>query len=182
MNSAVLKGDFSPASRPRLRVSRGRWILPHAATVSDVNSCRDRVLGCVRLVIGNLHRWKPETHVSHGYKRVATPDLAAEFHVWGCEFTPERIDYYFDGRLVQSLDATVIPHGPQEPGSPAWRRRSAAQSPLTTRNFPPSPSLITSVISRRPFRREQTSPDPDSRVNDQPSLGHAIAENAQRSM
>jgi hypothetical protein len=39
--------------------------------------------------------------------------LAAEFHVWGCEFTPQRIDYYFDGRLVQSLDATVIPHGPQ---------------------------------------------------------------------
>ena len=35
-----------------------------------------------------------------------------EFHVWGCEFTPQRIDYYFDGRLVQSLDATVIPLGP----------------------------------------------------------------------
>ncbi len=34
-------------------------------------------------------------------------------HVWGCEFTPQRIDYYFDGRLVQSLDATIIPHGPQ---------------------------------------------------------------------
>jgi hypothetical protein len=45
--------------------------------------------------------------------RIATPDLAAEFHVWGCELTPQRIDYYFDGRLVQSLDATVIPHGPQ---------------------------------------------------------------------
>ena len=61
----------------------------------------------------NLHRWKPGPHVSHGYKRIATPDLATESHVWGCKFTPQRIDYYFDGRLVQSLDATVIPHGPQ---------------------------------------------------------------------
>jgi hypothetical protein len=33
--------------------------------------------------------------------------------VWGRAFTPRRIDYYVDGRLVQSLDATVIPHGPQ---------------------------------------------------------------------
>jgi len=39
--------------------------------------------------------------------------MAAEFHVWGCEFTSQRIYYYFDGRLVQSLDTTVIPHGPQ---------------------------------------------------------------------
>ena len=61
----------------------------------------------------NLHRWKPEPHVSHGHKRIMTPDLSTEFHVWGCEFTPQRIDYYFDGRLVQSLDATIIPHGPQ---------------------------------------------------------------------
>ena len=45
----------------------------------------------------NLHRWKPAPHVSHGYKRITTPDLTAEFHVWGCEFTPKRIDYYFDG-------------------------------------------------------------------------------------
>jgi beta-glucanase (GH16 family) len=61
----------------------------------------------------NLHRWKPGSHASYGHKRITTPDLAAEFHVWGCEFTPQRIDYYFDGRLIQSRDATVIPHGPQ---------------------------------------------------------------------
>jgi len=46
-------------------------------------------------------------HVSHGHKRI-TAGPSREFHVWGCEFTPRRIDYYFDGRLVQSLDATVI--------------------------------------------------------------------------
>jgi hypothetical protein len=39
--------------------------------------------------------------------------LAAEFHVWGCGFTPHRIDYYFDGCLIESLAATAIPHGSQ---------------------------------------------------------------------
>jgi hypothetical protein len=43
---------------------------------------------------------------------VRTPDLAADFHVWGCEFTPQKITYYFDGRLVLVNDATTIPdHG-----------------------------------------------------------------------
>ena len=61
----------------------------------------------------NLHRWKPEPHQSHGHKRITTEDLGGEFHVWGCEFTPQRIHYYFEGKLVQSLDVTVLPHGPQ---------------------------------------------------------------------
>jgi hypothetical protein len=35
-----------------------------------------------------------------------------EFHVWGCEFTPEKITSYFDGRIVNSVDARLIPdHG-----------------------------------------------------------------------
>jgi hypothetical protein len=61
----------------------------------------------------NLHRWKPEPHKAWGHKRVETPDLSADFHVWGCAFTAKKIDYYFDGKKVQSLDATILPHGPQ---------------------------------------------------------------------
>ena len=61
----------------------------------------------------NLHRWKPEPHLALGHKRITTPNLAADFHVWGCEFTARRINYYFDGKLVRSVDATAIPHGPQ---------------------------------------------------------------------
>jgi hypothetical protein len=53
----------------------------------------------------------------------ALEDLSADFHVWGCEFTPQRIDYYFDGRLVQSLDATIIRHGSQNIWLTSVRRR-----------------------------------------------------------
>jgi hypothetical protein len=69
-----------------------------AAAVQEIDVCeQDSVMPACCSV--NLHRWKPGPHVSHGYKRITTPVLAAEFHVWGCEFTPQRIDYYFDGRF-----------------------------------------------------------------------------------
>jgi beta-glucanase (GH16 family) len=70
----------------------------------------------------NIHKWKG-VHVPFGGKRVKTPDLAADFHVYGCEFTPSTVNYYFDGKLVQSVDVTKavkkgnVPvdfeHGPQ---------------------------------------------------------------------
>jgi len=40
----------------------------------------------------NLHRWKPEPQRAFGHQRIPTPDLAADFHVWGCLFTPRTID------------------------------------------------------------------------------------------
>lgn len=70
----------------------------------------------------NIHKWKG-MHVPFGGKAIKTPDLAADFHVYGCEFTPSIVNYYFDGQLVQSVNVTKavmkgnIPidfeHGPQ---------------------------------------------------------------------
>ena len=52
-----------------------------------------------------------------------TPDLSAGFHVFGCEFTPTTVKYFFDGDLVQTVDVTNVrkkdgtaadfPHGDQ---------------------------------------------------------------------
>jgi hypothetical protein len=59
----------------------------------------------------NLHEWLPQ-HLGRGHRNIRTPDLAADFHIWGCEFTPEKITYYFDGRIVLVNDATTLPdHG-----------------------------------------------------------------------
>ena len=58
----------------------------------------------------NLHDWEAK-HKSYGYKRVKTDDLSTSFHVWGCEFTANSVRYYFDGNLVQELDATKLNHG-----------------------------------------------------------------------
>jgi beta-glucanase (GH16 family) len=61
----------------------------------------------------NVHRHQPKPHISLGHKNVPTPNLAADFHVWGCEFTPETVKYYFDGKLVQTVDAKKFPHAEQ---------------------------------------------------------------------
>lgn len=58
----------------------------------------------------NTHRHQPTPHVTFGNKNINTPSLHASFHVLGCEFTPTRVKYFFDGALVQTVDATLFPH------------------------------------------------------------------------
>ena len=70
----------------------------------------------------NVHKWKGG-HVAFGGKNVRTPDLSQDFHVFGCEFTPVAVKYYFDGDLVRTVDvikaikrdgeALDFPHGDQ---------------------------------------------------------------------
>jgi beta-glucanase (GH16 family) len=38
------------------------------------------------------------------------PDTSADFHVWACEFTPEKIRFYFDGKLTKELSSSGFPH------------------------------------------------------------------------
>lgn len=47
------------------------------------------------------------------YYRDTVPDFAADFHVWGCEFTPTEVKFFLDGKLTHQTDATKFPHGPQ---------------------------------------------------------------------
>ena len=49
-----------------------------------------------------------------GRKYVHTPDLNADFHVWGCEFTPETVKFFFDGQLTHQADATKLQAGTAE--------------------------------------------------------------------
>ena len=58
----------------------------------------------------NLHRWNPTPHATFGSKTVTTPSLNAGFHVIGCEYTAATVKYFFDGALVQTVDATQFPH------------------------------------------------------------------------
>ena len=48
-----------------------------------------------------------------GRKWVPTPDLAADFHVWGCEYTPTTVSFFFDGKLTHQADVSKIKQGPQ---------------------------------------------------------------------
>ncbi len=50
----------------------------------------------------NTHKWLGQ-HVSYGHKNVTTPPLS-DFHVYGCEYTPTHVKYFFDGVLQQTVD------------------------------------------------------------------------------
>lgn len=58
----------------------------------------------------NTHRWTP-THLAMGHKTVQTPDLSKDFHVFGCEYSPDVIRYFFDGTLVTTVDVKGQPQG-----------------------------------------------------------------------
>ncbi|MCU0248294.1 MAG: family 16 glycosylhydrolase [Bryobacter sp.] len=56
----------------------------------------------------NWHSYGPRA--SFGYQRITTPDLAADFHVYGADFTPQGVRFYFDDRLVHTIDSSAVPH------------------------------------------------------------------------
>lgn len=56
------------------------------------------------------HRWVPP-HIARGHKNVTTPDLSRAFHVFACDYEPDVVRYYFDGKLVQTVDLTGLPQG-----------------------------------------------------------------------
>jgi hypothetical protein len=58
----------------------------------------------------NTHRHLPTPHATYGTKTVNTPALDENYHVFGCEFTPTAIRYFFEGNLVQTVNATQFPH------------------------------------------------------------------------
>ena len=57
----------------------------------------------------NTHEWKGE-HVAYEHKRVSTLPLL-DYHIYGCEYTPASVKYFFDGDLVQTVDISALPQG-----------------------------------------------------------------------
>ncbi len=58
-----------------------------------------------------VNKYNPLPPETLGYQRLPSPDLAAEFHVFGCEFTSAAAKFFLDGKLVQTVDVARIPQG-----------------------------------------------------------------------
>jgi beta-glucanase (GH16 family) len=93
------------------------WLMKHDSQGGvDTKGARQEIDICeqdsvnLRAYSLNLHDWEG-THKSYGHKIVKSEDLSAAFHVFACEFTATHIRYYFDGKLVQEMDATRLNHG-----------------------------------------------------------------------
>ena len=57
-----------------------------------------------------VHKWEGQ-HQSYGHKNIGVSPPLSEFHVFGCEYTPTEVRYFLDGRLVQTVDVSKLPHG-----------------------------------------------------------------------
>jgi beta-glucanase (GH16 family) len=83
---------------------------------------------------GNLWMRNPKVAGSApklpGWQRIPTPDLTKDFHVWGCEFTPTHVRYFFDGKEVQSWDISAFEVGQQR----VWLTSIAANISKKTGN------------------------------------------------
>lgn len=55
----------------------------------------------------SLHQWLPK-HSMLGFRRHTTPDLSADFHVFGCEFQPTLARFFFNGRLMNAVDVSRL--------------------------------------------------------------------------
>jgi len=53
----------------------------------------------------NVHNWLG-SHTSVSGVKVTTPDLRANFHTWGCDFSPNFVKFYFEGNLVRTVDVS----------------------------------------------------------------------------
>ncbi len=56
------------------------------------------------------HRWLPRDHRKFGTKQIHPESPLTDWHVFGLEFTPDELRYFFDGELVGSTDASIFPH------------------------------------------------------------------------
>ena len=96
------------------------WMMKHdgkggtgpTASAQELDVCENDSVNLKNYGV-NVHKWNPAPHVGMGHKNVPTPDLSADFHTFGCEFTPETVKYYFEGKLVQTVAVTNFAHSDQ---------------------------------------------------------------------
>lgn len=106
----------------RLRIMAGKgwhssfWLMKHDGSGATHTTATDLELDVIEndsidplSYAVNTHKWKGE-HESYGTKRVKTLPLS-DYHVYGCEYTPKEVRYFFDGELVQTVDISAVPQG-----------------------------------------------------------------------
>ena len=84
------------------------WLMSTRGAQQEIDICENDSIDPRRYTV-NTHRYQP-VHTSVGFQAVDTPDLSADFHTWGCEFTPQKVTYYFEGKPVASFAVDQMAH------------------------------------------------------------------------
>ena len=74
----------------------------------EINVLEDDSISLKEYMV-NIQIKKPRPR-SFGPKHVGAPNMSADFHVYGCEFTPEKARFFLDGELVSTMDASEFVH------------------------------------------------------------------------
>ncbi len=106
----------------RMRIMAGKgwhssfWMMKHDGTGGTTTEPADLELDVIENDSVDLqsygittHKWKGG-HEQFGHKKMETLPLS-DYHVYGCEYTPTTVKYFFDGNLVQSTDIASLPQG-----------------------------------------------------------------------
>jgi beta-glucanase (GH16 family) len=89
------------------------WMMKHdgsggtggEAATQELDVCENDSINLDRYA-ADEEIWPKGTDV--GSIWVSTPDLSADFHVWGCEFAPDKVTYYFDGKVVGGVETAKL--------------------------------------------------------------------------
>ena len=86
-------------------------------------------------------------------------DLSGGYHVYGASFTPSRVQFFFDGRSVGSVDVSALPKGPQNIWLTAIATKPVDESKLPetaavdyARFFAPPSSTPVPPPAQSPFK------------------------------
>jgi beta-glucanase (GH16 family) len=91
------------------------WLMTHDGSGStdprdsalELDICEQDSVN-VRQYTLNFHRWQGD-HLERGFTVIPTPDLSADYHVWGCHFTANKVTWYFEGNEVRQIDISDMP-------------------------------------------------------------------------
>jgi hypothetical protein len=100
----------------RLRIPKARgwhtsfWLMQNSEQrVNEIDICEQDSIQ-PRVYTANWHNYAP--HSSMGFRRLEVPDLSDKFHIFGADVHPNRVDFYFDDKLVHTIDTSGVASAP----------------------------------------------------------------------
>lgn len=101
----------------RMKLAKGRglwpafWLLPAQRRWPPENDVMEMLGHDARSYYVTVHTVVDGRHVFKAEK-ISTPDLTEEFHLYGVDWGPEKVGYYFDRRLVHEAPTPADWHEP----------------------------------------------------------------------
>ncbi len=87
------------------------WMMDQWKSPTDIQQFEVDIAEVYKRNTINAGAWDHNLHDSHNSRLAYVPedDMSAGFHTYGCEYTPEKITFFFDGKPFHSIDPKLFP-------------------------------------------------------------------------